>query len=213
MVVDFFQLLAAAILLLLLGAVEALDWVGRLDLIQARWPGLWKLLNNRPARLLLLVIAIAFLSRDFGNAAAIGGPPVLSLQQPPLVPQPKFIEPADSLRRRTKRLADDIELFLKSRQDGHPPYGDGHVDAVGEQGERNKISQAYDVETENLCLAQFRDRIFGVPREIAAKGIPVQYLDKLSAENGNLRCLYQPELDMLRGLSCLLDAGDRAVTF
>ena len=50
MVADFFQLLAAAIVLLLLGAVEALDWVGRLDLIQARWPVLWRLLNNRPVR-------------------------------------------------------------------------------------------------------------------------------------------------------------------
>ncbi len=122
-------------------------------------------------------------------------------------------ERADSLRRRTKKLADDIHFFLQERDSSHPPHSDGRADAVGEQARVNEVSQDYDVETDRLCLAKFGDRIQGIPRELAAKGVPVQHLDQLSVEAGNLRCLYEQDLDMLRGLSYRLDGQDQLVTF
>ncbi len=51
-----------------------------------------------------------------------------ALNQPP--------EPPDSLRRRTKRLADEIDKFWDETNSTTIPRGNGRADAVGEQGSK-----------------------------------------------------------------------------
>jgi hypothetical protein len=126
-------------------------------------------------------------------------------------------EPPNSLRRRAKKLADDIDQFLAERDESHPPRSNGHADAVGEQAETNKKSDAYDGETNHMCLARFGTKILGIPKEMQAKGLPTQWLHTFDANN-NLRCLYggnwpNSELQILRDLSYRLDAHDMPVEF
>ncbi len=50
--------------------LEFLDWQGRAEIIESKYPRLWKLVNNRPARFLLMVLAIGLLIKDFKDATA-----------------------------------------------------------------------------------------------------------------------------------------------
>lgn len=52
------------LLLVYVVAVEVLDWHGRMEIIQKRWPRLWVLMSERPARLVLLVAIAALLAAD-----------------------------------------------------------------------------------------------------------------------------------------------------
>lgn len=126
-------------------------------------------------------------------------------------------EPANSLRRRARRLADDIDQFWAERNESHPPRSNGHADATGEQAEVNKKSDAYDGETNRICLSRFGTKILGIPKELNAKGLPTQWLHTFDVNN-NLRCLYSgnypnSETQTLRDLSYRLDAHDMPVEF
>jgi hypothetical protein len=126
-------------------------------------------------------------------------------------------EPQYSLRRRTMKLADDIDQFFVERKETHPPYTNGIPDAIGRQGEVNRKSDEYDQETARQCMARFGDQIIGVPRELRNKGLNVRYLDR----NDPPRCLspaapdtpYESDTDILRYLAYMLDANDRVVHF
>jgi hypothetical protein len=129
-------------------------------------------------------------------------------------------EPPDSLRRRAKKIADDIDEFWRETNASNIPRGNGREDATGEQAEINKRWLAYATQRERACLSRFGTQIVGIPKEMAAKGIPMNYLDKFQAGD-NLRCLYpangafswDSETEQLRSLSYRLDARDRLVTF
>ena len=47
--------------------------------------------------------------------------------------KPTVAEPPNSLRRRIKRLADEIEAFWQESQERHPPRTNGDAKATGEQ--------------------------------------------------------------------------------
>ena len=126
-------------------------------------------------------------------------------------------ERVDSLRRRTRQLAEDIDQFLAERNESHPPRSNGVPNATGEQAEINKKSEAYDGETNHLCLSRYETKILGIPKELYAKGLPTQWLHTFDVNN-NLRCLYggnypNSETQMLRDLSYRLDAHDMPVEF
>jgi hypothetical protein len=126
-------------------------------------------------------------------------------------------ERPDSLRRRAKRLADDIDQFWIDRNESHPPHTNGRADATGEQAEINRKSDEYERDTNKQCLERFGDQIIGVPRELRAKGLDVRHLDQYNPP----RCLYPSmpesmmisETDILRYLAYMLDANDRVIHF
>jgi hypothetical protein len=41
--------------------VEGLDWIGRAEIIEKRWPRMWGVMNKRPTRLILILVAIGLL--------------------------------------------------------------------------------------------------------------------------------------------------------
>jgi hypothetical protein len=47
--------------------VELLDWTGRLELIENRLPKLWRVLNARPSRLILLFLIFGILLENYGK--------------------------------------------------------------------------------------------------------------------------------------------------
>ena len=52
-------------------------------MVESKWPRFWRLLNNRPARLLLLVVAIVFLAKDYRDTIAVAPPPNVTWSSPP----------------------------------------------------------------------------------------------------------------------------------
>jgi len=77
------QLVGVGLATLLLIGIEILDWQSRMDILQNRWPRIWRTLNNRAARTLLLVAIIVFLVRDFEDSVATALPPVVKIPPPP----------------------------------------------------------------------------------------------------------------------------------
>lgn len=77
------QILIVAIGVVFVALIEVLDWTARLEMIKERWPGVWKAMNNRPARLVLLIIAITFLARDFRDVTAVAPAPIVRFGVPP----------------------------------------------------------------------------------------------------------------------------------
>jgi len=80
------QLLPWAVAALYVIVCEFMDTKGRLETIEAKWPRIWKLLNNRAARLVLLIVAIGFLAHDYRDAVAIAPSP-RPLFPAPVTPQ------------------------------------------------------------------------------------------------------------------------------
>jgi hypothetical protein len=132
-------------------------------------------------------------------------------------------ESPDSLRRRAKKLADDIDEFWDEAYASTIPRTNGVPNATGEQAEVNKRWNDYIDGRMRLCLSRFGIQITGIPKEMAAKGISMFWLDKFERGN-NLRCLYGgsqgsapslsgSETEILRALSYRLDARGNPVQF
>lgn len=76
-------LIGTALLLVFLAILEIIDWVGRLDFIEHRWPRAWKILSNRLARLTLLLICFVYLARDFRSEIPTSPSAVFNIAAPP----------------------------------------------------------------------------------------------------------------------------------
>ena len=100
------HLIAAAAVIVFVGFIEFLDWHGRAEIIQQKYPRLWNAMNNRVARLVLLVVAIVLLTKDFRDAIATAPAPVVVFKAPPppTIPEPKPPDRAPLVREHLARL-------------------------------------------------------------------------------------------------------------
>lgn len=78
----FIQLVIFAVLLLFAAFLEYLDWHGRADVLKDKHPRVWAMVNSRPARLVVLVASLSFLTKDFRDAVSIAPPPVFRVAAP-----------------------------------------------------------------------------------------------------------------------------------
>ncbi len=74
------------ILALLFGVAEILDWVGRLEIVERKWPKVHAAMNSRLARLIALLFLIALIGHDIEKHTEIPEPPRVTIPAPP-VPQ------------------------------------------------------------------------------------------------------------------------------
>jgi len=65
---------------------EGLDWIGRAEIIEKRWPFLWAVMNKRPTRLVLLATAVVMLAHVMGEIRVGAEVPAVKLV-PPKVPE------------------------------------------------------------------------------------------------------------------------------
>lgn len=79
------QLAWYVLLAILFGAVEVLDWIGRFEIIEKRWPKLWKFINNRPMRLIVYISFSFFLIKDIRLQVdkSVAPPIVVNFPVPP----------------------------------------------------------------------------------------------------------------------------------
>jgi hypothetical protein len=91
---------------------EFLDTVGRLEIVENRWPKVWKALNNRPMRLILLILLCALVAKDIADRKSDAKKEETKLEfpSPPAPPAPviQMIAP--------KSIPPKVDLHIK--QDG-----------------------------------------------------------------------------------------------
>lgn len=83
---NWFWIVAMALLALLLGAAELLDWIGRLEIVERKWPKVWKAINNRPMRIVLYLLLIIAIGRDISDRLKIPIPKLEVTFQAPSAP-------------------------------------------------------------------------------------------------------------------------------
>ena len=79
---------AATLLIIYVVLVEGLDWIGRAEIIEEKWPRLWGAMNNRPMRLILLIVALVMLAHVIGEIRAGAEPPLANFAAPKSQPVP-----------------------------------------------------------------------------------------------------------------------------
>lgn len=135
-----------------------------------------------------------------------------------LTPKP---EPAESLRRRTMRLADEMEKYLKARGENEPPLAGPDSSDPNPSEERRmaiKKSRDYQQATFEYYSHHFKDRMIGIIREYDAKGVRTGWLEK-SAEQRvplivvTMESINADDLDQFRELAYHVDANDRLIVF
>ena len=111
---------------------------------------------------------------------------------------PAYVEPQDSLRKRTVRLANDLDAFLAERGARRP---------IGQSDD----AKQYDKATINLYVAEHKSRTMGILQELRAKGLDVGLLDAPGA--AQQRFLLPDETQRLRDLAFHLDEHGGVIKF
>jgi hypothetical protein len=120
------------------------------------------------------------------------------------------LEPQDSLRRRTVKLADDLDDFYRVRTKGYPPFSSADKNAPQEL----QTQQRYDQETQDLCKARFHERLQGIIEQLKGKELDIGMMDTIVQSQG---CI-QPwnggnDAKQLRNLAHWLNADDSKESF
>jgi hypothetical protein len=71
------------VLALLFATAEILDWIGRLEIIEKKWPKVYAAMNSRLARLIALVFLIALIGHDIEKRGEVPEPPIVKIPTPP----------------------------------------------------------------------------------------------------------------------------------
>lgn len=217
------------ILILIAAIMWVLDMVGRAETIQKRWPRVWNAATSRPLILLLLVVSLFLLDRDFKDAMATAPAPQMKIPTPPppviqlqVVAAPR--ESKGSLRRRTVKLADEYYQYARKRLDDHPPNAYPDSSDPNPSEERKKMIQAcqkYDQDTADYYLRHFKDRMVGIIREYNLKGVKTGYLESSLTQRAPAFTLpgsgwegsAVDELSHFRELAYHVDAQDHLIVF
>lgn len=114
------------------------------------------------------------------------------------------VESPDSLRRRTKKIADEVETFLRDRF-----LAQTRIVSFGEQADYSRLVSAHQSETFNIYKVNYHSRLSGVTNELRAKGVSTRSFGYNFGEAGQLPTV--EDMDMLRSIACLLDHKDDAI--
>jgi hypothetical protein len=218
-------LLAAVFAVAYVILTESTDWIGRAEVIENRFPGLWRTMNNRPMRLVLITVAIVMLvhvANELHEGAEFASPHFPAPTVPTI--EASHPESPSSLRRRTMKVADDISIYLRERQDHHPPsaYPDSSVpNPTDERKKAIQVCLAYDQETMDYYSRHFKDRMIGIVREYNVKGVKTGYLERsfeqrIPIMGGPGTIIEDGPLDevaQFRSLAYRVDESDNLITF
>jgi hypothetical protein len=135
-------------------------------------------------------------------AGVLGGGGLYARKQlaKPIAPviTPPYVEPNNSLRKRTLATTKDLDVFLAERWTRRPP---GHgVDTL-----------KYDQATLDLYIKHFRDRTLGILQELQEKGLDTGLLALPGGAPS--RILLPDEIRQLRDLAYHLDERGNVVRF
>lgn len=226
MFLSFFQVMLLALFLAWNVFLEYLDWHGRVEVLKDKHPKVYRVVHNRPMRLTLLLLCLAYLAKDFRDSVSVAAPPVLSVKTPPppavqIGTMPEQ-ERQDSLRRRTMRLADEFAAYLAKAQENKPPDAFPNSSDPNPSEERKKAieqSRAYYRTIEDYYFRHFSDHFVGIIREYNSKGVrsgnfEIDFDNRVPsvAEQGSFFESFD-DLSRFRDLTYHVDAEDHLTTF
>jgi hypothetical protein len=188
--VSLLRLLSLGLIGIWLLLAEYLDMRGRMELVEQHHPKLSRWLNSRPFRLVLLLIVCVMLADDVRENIKIVEAELSSMPPPmkfiaPVPPQvvqsgPRqrtFVEPRNSLRRKTSRLVKELNEFWSHRPSpAQQPVQNATTD---EDRKRNAAWDQYWRDAKAAYLeAEYRQRIVGIVREYQTKGVDTGYMER-----------------------------------
>jgi hypothetical protein len=201
----FLSLVPYVLIALFLAFTDYLDWHGRIEVLQNRHPKLAKLIEDKPLRVVLLLMVFGMLAVDLRESIkqfevepfvikVIAAPTAdLGAVNPEIAKWKSLYysvsgapEPEDSLRRRTIKLANDIDHYVEERWANHPERAYPDPKDTNPTEERKKAIQAclkYDQDTTNFFNDNFKDKWIGIVREYAAKGVKTAFLENDAEQN------------------------------
>ena len=218
LVVSILQLASFWIVGCILLFAEYLDWIGRLEVLEVKHPSVHQFIIARPLRLVLLLLVFGMLAESTKEKVRrLGGesnPPPLKFIAPlppeiPKVPIP-FVESPNSLRRRTVRLADDLDEFYRQRGAHQPGFVSTDPNAPQQQQAFNRYMQ----ETVEICKAKFKNRTMGVVQELKERGLDIGNMEQILTVQGCIG-MWSPidGTKDLRNLAHWLNADDTVEQF
>jgi len=233
-VLEILFALLALIPILILGLfwlfVEYLDWHGRMEIVEKKHPKIWRLMNDRPFRLVMLFMVFALLATDVKqNAKQLETEPPIYRFQMPSAPTIETVRPAppespNSLRRRTMRLADDLSKFWADHPS--PTYypSQGQNPASAEERMHKAAWDKYWREVTALYDGRYRNRVIGIIQEYKGKGVDTDGMEQgaeqpsrlwgsapFSTSGMNPPNCFQDEICQLRELAYHVDAQDQRI--
>lgn len=136
-----------------------------------------------------------------------------------LTPKP---EPANSLRRRTIRLADEVEKYITGRGQNQPPFAVPDSSDPNPSVERQRAIlqyRNYQQETSDYYSHHFKQQMIGIIREYDAKGVQTGWLEKFAEQRppvialGPMLGTNSDDLYQFRELAYHVDANDQLIVF
>jgi hypothetical protein len=208
---------------------EALDMGARIEYAEATFPQLAKWVASKKWQRILLIGTLLFygatlyeilkaptlcINWPFDPGQTQIGEIIrenrdLKAQLAPLLVK----ESQTSLRRRTVKLADELEKFNQDRWRNHPPNAANDPNATPEQKAVVRASQLYDQETLDTCKSRFKDRTIGIIEELKTRGLDIGNMDKIVEAQGCLGLWGGDFIKPLRDLAYHLNADDTVEHF
>lgn len=218
-----------------LGAIffgsEYLDWFGRLEVLEVKHPRIHRFVIGRPLRIVLLLLFFGLLAEntkvEIQQLEGERDPPPIKLTA---LPAPEVCktnllsaESHDSLRRRTIRLVDELNLFWSRRA---APARQPVQSATSD--EDRKLNAAWDEYWRTgkaaYLNANYRERLVGIVREYKNKGVQTGFMEQAFDQPERLvgaapyggwqldNCAqYMNELCQLRELAFHVNAQDQRI--
>ena len=223
LILGLLTLVPIALIALFCAFAEYLDWHGRIDLIKEKHHKLWRVMNDRPFRIVMLFVIFAVLATDLReNLSHLNPEPAVFrfvAPTPPPIEQARAEPPEsrDSLRRRTTKVVNELSSFWNRRPAPLQPIQNPTTE---EERKRNATWDQYWREVESIYAREYKDRVLGIIREYKVKGVPTGFLEA-GAENhsfgaslfssiGSPVC-FQDELCQFRELGYHVDARDQMI--
>jgi hypothetical protein len=199
----------ATILLWILGAglalyliaAEFIDTIGRLKIIEERWPNVWRAINNRPFRLVLLVFLVLLFAKDLSER--MRGPRIPNLLVTVQAPKPPIVQITQAAVPKSKSL-------VKIEQNGNgnqanpgtiaAPINQGPCSVVQNGGSGNSASPICAPPERKLSYSQKYQIVLNLrsscPFPVAVRPIPgnaesMKYADELVEALRSAGCIPQ----------------------
>lgn len=203
---------------------EVLDWFGRADVIEKRYPKVWRFMTSRLSRMILMLFLLGLLLHDIEKHKEYQALTIIF--QPPRVPSINTVseeapkESPDSLRRKTLKLVYDLTLFWNRRPQPPPNIQQNQTP----EEHKAKYDQYWQEAQSAYQSAGFNDRILEIVRQYKSKGIETGFLEEEALQSNryigseafsgsalNDCPRYWSDVCQLRELAYHVDAQDRPI--
>lgn len=197
-IISILQLASLWVLAAIFLGSEYLDWFGRLEVLETKHPKIHRFVIARPLRLVLLLLIFGLLAENTKDTIRqLEGEqniPVIRFAAPqvPAVREatPPFVEPENSLRRRTLAIADQVVDYLQRREDERQQRqiavavpDSRNPNPSDDQKKQIEAYREFETTTVRYYQEHFLPKILDVLRDYKQRGVDVGFLENDASQN------------------------------